>query len=65
MATKIHKVFVSYHHTPNDQQYREEFESLFNDKHQIIVSKSASAREFVDHVIFNFRFSTEQTPDSN
>ena len=40
MATKVHKVFVSYHHTPNDQKYREEFESLFNDKHQIIVSKS-------------------------
>ncbi len=40
MATKVHKVFVSYHHTPNDQKYRDEFERLFHDSHQILISKS-------------------------
>ena len=40
MATKVHKVFVSYHHTPSDQKYRDEFERLFHDYHQILVSKS-------------------------
>lgn len=40
MATKVHKVFVSYHHTSSDQTYRNNFEELFNDNHQIIISKS-------------------------
>lgn len=34
-----HKVFVSYHHD-NDQEYRDLFEGLFSDIHDIIVSKS-------------------------
>lgn len=34
-----HKVFVSYHHA-NDQDYRNKFERLFADKHDIMVSKS-------------------------
>ncbi|MCJ8161997.1 TIR domain-containing protein [Acinetobacter zhairhuonensis] len=37
--TQRHKVFVSYHHA-NDQEYRDKFESLFADRHDIIVSKS-------------------------
>lgn len=34
-----HKVFVSYHHA-NDQYYRDEFERLFNNIHDIMVSQS-------------------------
>ena len=34
-----HKVFVSYHHD-NDQEYRNLFEGLFSDIHDIIVSQS-------------------------
>ncbi|MGB0833588.1 MAG: TIR domain-containing protein [Psychrobium sp.] len=34
-----HKVFVSYHHA-NDQYYRNRFERLFSDAHDIMVSKS-------------------------
>lgn len=39
MNTQRHKVFVSYHHD-NDQYYREEFERIFNNIYDIIVSKS-------------------------
>ena len=34
-----HKVFVSYHHA-NDEWYRNKFEELFSNKHDILVSKS-------------------------
>ena len=34
-----HKVFVSYHHD-NDQNYRDLFEGLFSDIHDIMVSQS-------------------------
>lgn len=34
-----HKVFVSYHHA-NDQAYRDYFEKLFSNTHNIMVSKS-------------------------
>ena len=34
-----HKVFVSYHHQ-NDQDYRDLFEGMFADLHDIMVSKS-------------------------
>lgn len=34
-----HNVFVSYHHQ-NDQYYREEFEKLFNNIYDVMVSKS-------------------------
>lgn len=34
-----HKVFVSYHHA-NDQGYRERFEDLFSEQHDIMISKS-------------------------
>ena len=37
--TNRHKVFVSYHHG-NDQPYRNRFEHLFSDIHDIFVSKS-------------------------
>ena len=39
MTTKVHKVFVSYHHN-NDQKYRNDFEELFHNNHQILISKS-------------------------
>lgn len=39
-----HNVFVSYHHD-NDQYYREEFEKLFNNIYDIIVSKSVQIGE--------------------
>ena len=39
MSTKVHKVFISYHHE-NDQKYRNDFEELFHDNHQIFISKS-------------------------
>lgn len=34
-----HKVFVSYHHD-NDQNYRDKFEKLFSDVHDIMITKS-------------------------
>lgn len=37
--TQRHKVFVSYHHA-NDQVYRDNFEQLFANHHDVIVSKS-------------------------
>ncbi len=40
MPTRVHKVFVSYHHTPGDQEYRDEFERLFHENNQILVSRS-------------------------
>ena len=39
-----HKVFVSYHHA-NDQAYRNYFEKLFVDTHDIMVSKSVQIGE--------------------
>lgn len=39
MATQRHNVFTSYHHA-NDQAYRNKFEQLFNEKHDILISKS-------------------------
>jgi hypothetical protein len=44
MITQRHKVFVSYHHA-NDQYYREEFEKLFSDTYDIMVSKSVQIGE--------------------
>ena len=38
-GTQRHKVFVSYHHA-QDQRYRDAFERLFADIHDIMVSKS-------------------------
>ena len=38
-ANNRHKVFVSYHHD-NDQEYRDLFEGLFSDIHDIMVSQS-------------------------
>ncbi len=37
--TERHKVFVSYHHS-NDQVYRDKFEKIFSDNHDVMVSKS-------------------------
>lgn len=37
--TQTHKVFVSYHHS-NDQHYRDLFETLFSNMHEVMVSKS-------------------------
>jgi hypothetical protein len=39
-----HKVFVSYHHA-NDQNYRDFFERLFTDVHDIMISKSVQIGE--------------------
>jgi len=47
--TKRHKVFVSYHHT-NDQNYRKQFEELFVDIHDIIVPKSVQIGEIDPHL---------------
>lgn len=44
METYRHKVFVSYHHA-NDQFYRNEFEKLFADVYDIMVSKSVQIGE--------------------
>ena len=38
-ANPRHKVFVSYHHS-NDQYYRNEFENMFSDYYDIMVSQS-------------------------
>lgn len=35
-----HKVFVSYHHSNGDQPYRNHFEKLFANIHDVMVSKS-------------------------
>ena len=39
MNTQRHNVFVSYHHA-NDQWYRNQFENLFSDVYDIMVSQS-------------------------
>jgi hypothetical protein len=39
-AQTRHKVFVSYHHSPGDQLYRNHFENLFANIHGVMVSKS-------------------------
>lgn len=39
-----HKVFVSYHHA-NDQAYKNQFENLFTNIHDIMVSKSVQIGE--------------------
>lgn len=39
-----HKVFVSYHHA-NDQNYRDRFEHLFTNVHDIMVSESVQIGE--------------------
>lgn len=40
VAPPRHKVFVSYHHSPNDQKYRNDFERLFAERHGVMISKS-------------------------
>lgn len=40
LAPPRHKVFVSYHHSVGDQKYRNDFESLFADIHDVMVPKS-------------------------
>lgn len=40
LAPPRHKVFVSYHHSIGDQRYRNDFESLFAERHGVMVSKS-------------------------
>lgn len=40
LAPPRHKVFVSYHHSIGDQKYRNDFETLFAEKHGVMVSKS-------------------------
>jgi hypothetical protein len=39
LTTPKHKVFVSYHHSL-DQDYREKFEALFAGRYEIMISKS-------------------------
>lgn len=38
--TPRHNVFVSYHHSDSDQEYRNRFEKLFADQHEVMISKS-------------------------
>lgn len=45
MATNIHKVFISYHHTIPDQLYRNQFEAMFANQHEIMISKSVQIGE--------------------
>jgi len=40
MASNIHKVFISYHHCPEDEYYRKRFETLFVEDNEIIINKS-------------------------
>lgn len=40
ISSPRHKVFVSYHHSIGDQKYRNDFESLFAESHDVMVSKS-------------------------
>lgn len=42
-----HKVFISYHHTEPDQSYRNQFENIFVNNHDIMVSKSVQIGEIV------------------
>lgn len=35
-----HNVFVSYHHTNPDQDYRDQFEKIFENQHDIFISNS-------------------------
>lgn len=44
-----HKVFVSYHHA-NDQAYRNDFEKLFANIHDIMVSKSVQIGEIDQNI---------------
>ena len=44
-----HKVFVSYHHA-NDQFYRNQFELLFADIYNVIVSKSVQIGDIESHL---------------
>jgi hypothetical protein len=39
-ALQKHKVFISYHHSVNDQKYRNDFENLYCVKYEVIISKS-------------------------
>jgi hypothetical protein len=39
-GTPRHNVFVSYHHSNGDQLYRDAFEKLFAETHEVIISKS-------------------------
>lgn len=50
MATNIHKVFVSYHHTEPDQTYRNQFETLFANYHEIMISKSVQIGEIAPNL---------------
>jgi hypothetical protein len=45
--TQRHKVFVSYHHS-NDQAYRDKFETLFANVHDILVSRSVQIGDIGD-----------------
>lgn len=40
LAPPRHKVFVSYHHSTEDQKFRNYFESLFAESHGVMISKS-------------------------
>lgn len=40
LSSPRHKVFVSYHHSMGDQKYRNDFEKLFAERHDVMVSKS-------------------------
>lgn len=43
--TVKHKVFVSYHHSPSDQKYRNDFETMFSGSAGVFISKSVQIGE--------------------
>lgn len=45
-----HQVFVSYHHSVYDQPYRNNFENLFANIHDIMVSKSVQIGEIASNI---------------
>ncbi len=61
-----HKVFISYHHA-NDQSYRNRFENLFANIHDVIVSKSVQIGDinpFIDTDTLRQKIRDEYLSDS-
>lgn len=56
MATKVHKVFISFHHGNREldpicgEYWKERFESLFQDRFEAIISKSVQDGDIEDGI---------------
>jgi hypothetical protein len=50
LAPPRHKVFVSYHHSIGDQKYRNEFEKLFAEKHDVMISESVQIGDIAPNI---------------